>query len=345
MTEETHDAAQAAPSMAPREYEPPPLRELSVVTVVPGQRLLLKVPETISRETAERLKAHVREWWGGDEPPPVLVLDSRMDLLATSGHRPGRVDELLEANNRMHERVTAMANELEAARAAQVNAETGKAWAMVSIANMANAMVLARDQFAEYERLHRAKGTPDADRKADVNRDMAAALQAVMDKNTKLPGPSDPPERLYGVTVQEEAKASLDEVQRPAYEAGYRHGFTAGHACGENAGPHEHEAPQIVALIDPHDMRDTWEAFTTGRMMPTTQTVVGALAAGGLGIVSAFLGNGGLYLTPRAMLVAFASFAVDHLRERGRKLPESALDRAPRRLDGLRLVKKDGDDA
>lgn len=321
--------------------QPPPLRELSIITVVPGQRLVLKVPEHISTETRDRLSAHVGAWWGGDAPPPpILVLDGGMDLLATSGERPGRVDELLEANNRMHERVTVMANELEAARAAQVNAETGKAWAMLSISNMANGLALARDQFLQYEELHRAKGTEDADRKAKVNADFAQALQAVMDKNMTLPGTDEVPRPVVTVVGQEDAQAALDDVQLPSYRAGYQDGFVDGHACGEGAGPHG-DAPHIVGLIDHHCVQDGWTNFTSGRDRPTAQSVLGALAAGGVGVVTAFMQSGGAYATPRGLLMAFASFAVDQLRQRGRQQPESALSRAPLRL----VPPAGGDDA
>ncbi len=37
-----------------------------------------------------------------------------------------------------------------------------------------------RDQFLSYETQHRAKGTPEADAKADVNRDMAALCSAAL---------------------------------------------------------------------------------------------------------------------------------------------------------------------
>lgn len=37
-----------------------------------------------------------------------------------------------------------------------------------------------RDQFLTYERHHRAKGTPESDAKADVNRDLAAECTAVL---------------------------------------------------------------------------------------------------------------------------------------------------------------------
>lgn len=46
-----------------------------------------------------------------------------------------------------------------------------------AIERMVNALTLCRDQFADYERQHRAKGTPEADAKAQVNAGMVAMIE------------------------------------------------------------------------------------------------------------------------------------------------------------------------
>ena len=62
--------------------------------------------------------------------------------------------------------------ELPAVKAARLKRELEAAGAMLT---------KARDQFLSYEAQHRAKGTPEADRKADVNLGLAVEIQCVLD--------------------------------------------------------------------------------------------------------------------------------------------------------------------
>lgn len=51
-------------------------------------------------------------------------------------------------------------------------------------ARLREAVTRAAAQFSYYEQQHRAKGTADADAKADTNRDMAAMLRAALGETT-----------------------------------------------------------------------------------------------------------------------------------------------------------------
>jgi len=56
--------------------------------------------------------------------------------------------------------------------------------ARAEAARLREAVTRAAAQFSYYEQQHRAKGTADADAKADTNRDMAAMLRAALGETT-----------------------------------------------------------------------------------------------------------------------------------------------------------------
>ena len=55
---------------------------------------------------------------------------------------------------------------------------------LAEAARLREAVTRAAAQFDYYEQQHRAKGTSDADAKADTNRDMAAMLRAALGETT-----------------------------------------------------------------------------------------------------------------------------------------------------------------
>jgi hypothetical protein len=84
----------------------------------------------------------------------------------------------------------ALASEREA-RERAVRLSTAAAVALATLkAEVVGVVSQAEGWFLDYERQHRAKGTPDADAKADANRDRAATLTALLAKLNPADTPS-----------------------------------------------------------------------------------------------------------------------------------------------------------
>lgn len=72
------------------------------------------------------------------------------------------------------------AGEIEALRAALHAEKVTSHERMVDRSILRGAVTQAAQQFEFYEEQHRAKGTPEADAKADVNKDLAARMRAAL---------------------------------------------------------------------------------------------------------------------------------------------------------------------
>lgn len=85
---------------------PPPLPELSLVSVRPGQRLVLTVPEKVSAYAQDNFKKRISEWWGDRPPPRLLIVDGGCKLQALTEEPAGHVTvpAMREALNRSHDR-------------------------------------------------------------------------------------------------------------------------------------------------------------------------------------------------------------------------------------------------
>lgn len=123
---------------------------ISRVTVNPGDRFVVRVPNRVPDVVMTRIGEYVASRLGVPVDH-VLVLDDAMTLAAVSTLDQRREADLLDANNRAHERNV----------------------------RLSSAIMAAVIQFRFYEAQHRAKGTPEADAKAEVNRQLAEQLDCV----------------------------------------------------------------------------------------------------------------------------------------------------------------------
>ena len=120
------------------------------VTPRPGDRFVIETEHHLPSSAPAAIARYVAKSLGVS-PDDVLVLDGGMALSVVSPCDPRREADLLDANNRMHERNV----------------------------RLSSAIMAAVIQFRFYEAQHRAKGTPEADAKAEVNRQLAEQLDCV----------------------------------------------------------------------------------------------------------------------------------------------------------------------
>ena len=127
------------------------LNQIDRVTVQPGDRFVVRTPSRVPDVIMARIGEYVAKSLGVPVDR-VLVLDDGMTLAAVTGLDERRVPDLLAANNRYHERNV----------------------------RLSSALLAAVQQFRFYERQHRAKDTPEATVKADVNERMAMMLESTV---------------------------------------------------------------------------------------------------------------------------------------------------------------------
>lgn len=289
------------------------LDQIDRVTVQPGDRFVVRVPGKYTHSAHDNIRAHVAFGLGVDVDH-VLVLEDDMTLAAVSTLDERRVPDLLDANNRYHDRNVALSSGL----------------------------LAAVQQFRFYERQHRAKGTPDADRKADVNQMMAHRLEGIVLARGTVPsawfafasahqialnfkGVLDSVMVLHDVTTSD-AHEDLRETWTQQLDA-----------LGAMALEEAPEGALTITLAQDDELPKPYKA--------TAQTEAGSIAAGGSALVAAFVhhhGGEGAAMAPQAreMIEAFTAFAVDQLKARTLGADFQIVD-APKPSDGVAVVHVD----
>ena len=317
---------------------------ISRVTVNPGDRFVVRVPNRVPDVVMTRIGEYVASRLGVPVDH-VVVLDDAMTLAAVSTVDQRREGDLLDANNRMHERNV----------------------------RLSSAIMAAVIQFRFYEAQHRAKGTPEADAKAEVNRQLAEQLDCVaLGQGTTVGAPwrqfalaHQLAANLHGMLeahVENTGEAleaddaalvaewvrQLDDVGQialdksavgeltislkadaTAYKALTRAlDFMAWVAKSPVLGSEDEELD--AAALSQHAqlelesiMRSLGEEAPAqdAAYKPTALTEAGSIAAGGSALVGAFMHANGLgadddRVDVKGMLHQFAAFAVDQLKAR-----------------------------
>lgn len=337
------------------------LNQIDRVTVQPGDRFVVRVPGKYTHSAHDNIRAHVAFSLGVDVDH-VLVLEDDMTLAAVSTLDERRVPDLLDANNRYHDRNVALSS----------------------------ALLTAVRQFRFYEAQHRAKGTPDADRKADVNQMLAHRLEGVAVAQGTVPSAwfafglahqlavnlhgmleahmanvGEPLEADDGALVAEWVR-QLDMIGQMALDEAPEGALTIALAEPHRAVARLVSVARVVAYEDQSQpalkaLDEALEAFADGvewndtpegaeiskPYKATAQTEAGSIAAGGSALVGAFMHANGLgadddRVDVKAMLDSFAAFAVDHLKARTLGADFQITD-APKPSDGVVSVHVDFD--
>lgn len=261
---------------------------ISRVTVNPGDRFVVRVPNRVPDVVMTRIGEYVASRLGVPVDH-VAVLDDAMTLAAVSTVDQRRVPDLLDANNRMHERNV----------------------------RLSSAIMAAVIQFRFYEAQHRAKGTPEADAKAEVNRQLAEQLDCVAlgqgatvgapwrqfalahQLAANLHGMLEAHVENTGEALEADDAALVAEWVRQLDDVGQIALNTA--EVGELA---------ISLRADPEDAQHPQDGTVD------TMTPMGAIAVGGSALVRAFLHARPAqdHMTNEDLLRAFSAYAVDQLK-------------------------------
>lgn len=124
-----------------------PMKNTRRVQRQPGDRYVVQTKEYLPAHIQARLREEVARQLGVN-PTLVAILDGGLDLTVVGLEDQRRVPDLLEANNRLHNRNV----------------------------NLSCAIIRAQGVFIEYAKLHEAKGTEDGAAKARANREHARYL-------------------------------------------------------------------------------------------------------------------------------------------------------------------------
>jgi len=255
--------------------------------VDPSDTLVVFYQGRLSDVARDRIAADIRET--AQHKGPVIVLEEGMKLEAMSHALVNREADLLDANNRAHERNV----------------------------RLSSAIMAAVIQFRFYEAQHRAKGTPEADAKAEVNRQLAEQLDCVaLGQGTTVGAPwrqfalaHQLAANLHGMleahventgeALEADDAALVAEWVRQLDDVGQIALATS--EVGELA---------ISLRRDPEDAQHPQDGTVD------TMTSMGAIAVGGSALVRAFLHGRPAqdHMTNEDLLRAFSAYAVDQLK-------------------------------
>ena len=261
---------------------------ISRVTVNPGDRFVVRVPNRVP----DVVMTHIGEYVASRLGVPVdhvLVLDDAMTLGAVSTLDQRREADLLDANNRMHERNV----------------------------RLSSAIMAAVIQFRFYEAQHRAKGTPEADAKAEVNRQLAEQLDCVaLGQGTTVGAPwrqfalaHQLAANLHGMLEAhvENTGEALEADDAALVAEWVRQLDDLGQIALETS-----EVGELAISLrrDPEDGQHPQDGTVD------TMTSMGAIAVGGSALVRAFLHGRPAqdHMTNEDLLRAFSAYAVDQLK-------------------------------
>jgi len=261
---------------------------ISRVTVNPGDRFVVRVPNRVPDVVMTRIGEYVAARLGVPVDH-VLVLDDAMTLAAVSTVDQRRQADLLDANNRMHERNV----------------------------RLSSAIMAAVIQFRFYEAQHRAKGTPEADAKAEVNRQLAEQLDCVaLGQGTTVGAPwrqfalaHQLAANLHGMLEAhvENTGEALEADDAALVAEWVRQLDDLGQIALETS-----EVGELAISLrrDPEDGQHPQDGTVD------TMTSMGAIAVGGSALVRAFLHGRPAqdHMTNEDLLRAFSAYAVDQLK-------------------------------
>lgn len=269
---------------------------ISRVTVNPGDRFVVRVPNRVPDVVMTRIGEYVASRLGVPVDH-VLVLDDAMTLGAVSTLDQRREADLLDANNRAHERNVALSARLWAMQSALAHSAEG--WrnavelGLLPPQHVGSATILA-DQCTD------ALGNdPQAMTAVRLWRRLAMLHQIAANFSGML-------EAVLAESGHQTSEANKD--LRAAWIGQLD-------AIGQNALEEAPEGALAITLApDPEDAQQPQDAA----YKPTAMTEAGSIAAGGSALVKAFLHSGRGDVSPAEVdaLHQFAAFAVDQLKAR-----------------------------
>ena len=265
----------------------------------PGDRFVIETEHHLPSNAAASIARYVAKSLGVS-PDDVLVLDGGMVLSVVSPCDPRREADLLDANNRMHDRNV----------------------------RLSSAIMAAVIQFRFYEAQHRAKGTPEADAKAEVNRQLAEQLDCVaLGQGTTVGAPwrqfalaHQLAANLHGMLeahVQNTGEA-LEADDAALVAEWVRQLDDVGQIALDTA-----EVGELALTLrrDPDDAQHPQDGTVD------TMTPMGAIAVGGSALVRAFLHARPAqdHMTNEDLLRAFSAYAVAQLKGRAQAVAQGVI--------------------
>ena len=260
------------------------LPPIKTVTPAPGDRFVVQTKDYLPTSAHSQIQQAVAQTLGVPQAQ-VLVLDGGLSLTALRLMDQRREADLIEANNRAHNR----------------NAE------------LSFALGRAVQTFGLYAELHLAKGTQEGVDKAAANRRMAQALEEALKVN------STGSKTVGSLTIKLAADATTHKALTRALDfmAWVAQSPVLGSEDEEldAAGLSDHARLELESIMA--SLGEEAPAQDAA-YKPTAMTEAGSIAAGGSALVKAFLHSGRGDVSPAEVdaLHQFAAFAVDQLKAR-----------------------------